>query len=89
MKLYYIFLLVMFFLFSGCVEQTPRTKSVTPVSVRDTTKKNAHWWNSSNTSTYKKSKSSYSPSKRLIRGGLLLNQEVGGIEDDRSILRVI
>nr|DAQ75811.1 MAG TPA: hypothetical protein [Caudoviricetes sp.] len=27
--------------------------------------------------------------KRLIRGGLLLNQEVGGIEDDRSILRVI
>ena len=68
MKLYYLFLLVMFFLFSGCVEPTPRTKSVTPMSVRDTTKKkNAHWWNSSNTSTYKKSKSSYSPSKKTYK----------------------
>nr|DAN75055.1 MAG TPA: protein of unknown function (DUF4971) [Caudoviricetes sp.] len=68
MKLYYLFLLVMFFLFNSCVEQTPRTKSVAPISVRDTTKRTSrsHLWNS-NTSTYKKTKSSYTPSKKTYK----------------------
>lgn len=90
MKLYYLFLLVMFFLFNSCVEQTPRTKSVAPISVRDTTKRTSrsHLWNS-NTSTYKKTKSSYTPSKKNVQEEIFLqNQEVGGIGDDRNILWV-
>lgn len=70
MKLYYLFLLIMFLLFNGCVEQTPRTKPVTPVSARDTTKRKAsnnYWWDSNKKPSYKKSKSSYTPSKRVYK----------------------
>lgn len=70
MKLYYLFLLVMFLLFNGCIERTPRTKSVTPISVKDTTKRrtsNNYWWDSNKKPSYKKSKSSYAPTKRVYK----------------------
>lgn len=55
MKLYYLFLLVMFFLLGGCTPQSSRGKSITPVSVRDTVSRSNSTWKKSKT-TYKKHK---------------------------------
>lgn len=74
MKLYYLFLLVMFLLM-GCGESPQRTREIQPTSIHksDTIKKkrNTNLWGTSSykktSPSYKKKKSSYTPSKKTYK----------------------
>lgn len=72
MKLYYLFLLVMFLLM-GCGGSPQRTREIQPISIHksDTIKKRStNLWGTSYKKTspsYKKKKSSYTPSKKTYK----------------------
>lgn len=72
MKLYYLFLLVMFLLM-GCGESPQRTREIQPIGIykSDTIKKRStNLWGTSYKKTspsYKKKKSSYTPSKKTYK----------------------